>query len=108
MMTEKLSYSKNLLWKSNTFIFENLSQFAELDIEVYSADKQFVRYEGIAKISMVLLNLDQINKVNFFHEYIRDEKLGQVGQLIIGYQNIRLMKSYAHSLEKNRAENNSE
>ena len=71
-ITETINLSKNLKWKGKGYIFDKVSEFSELLVElcVEKNDKTIV--EGTAKICLALLFLNKPNHLQFYHEYIRD------------------------------------
>lgn len=85
-ITEMISLTKHLNWKVNGCLFEKVSIFDELLINIYSEQTEFPKLEGTAKIRLALLSLDLPLKIHFYRDYIRNSQNKQIGEIIIGYE----------------------
>lgn len=73
IVTETINLSQNLTWKGKGYIFNNVSPYAELKIELCNDESGREAVVGKAKVCLALLNLQKENSVQFYHEFLRDD-----------------------------------
>jgi hypothetical protein len=103
-VTETINLSQNLTWKGKGYIFENVSPYSELVVELCIDSSPHPTTLGCSKICLALLNLSQEHPLQTFQDCLRDENQNEVGELVLGYERVSRHHSRSCSLRLGKKE----